>query len=162
MFNKTLFDIDVGRRMMFMITLIIGVILVIIYLIINITLFCSLAFLARITLVDSLAVGLGGGITLYLCNRAFDVPFFSTQVNPLICAAVVIVLFTASYFLQKTKPGFWIFAVIFSAAWSFLAALTVYVLIKQSMTVFWIAFAVSMIMNIASHIRSRDAEFSLA
>lgn len=145
-----------------MITLILGVILVIIYLIINITLFCSLAFLARITLVDSLAIGLGGGIALYLCNRAYDVPFFSSQIHPAVCVGVVVLLFIASYFLQKTKPGFWIFAVIFSAAWSFVAALTVYVLIKQSMTVFWITFAVSMLMNIASHIRSRDAEFSLA
>ncbi|MBQ5990536.1 MAG: hypothetical protein IJL67_13710 [Oscillospiraceae bacterium] len=145
-----------------MIAFIIGIVLTIIFLIIDIGLLCSYAFLARITLVDSLAVGLGGGIALYLCNRAFDVPFFSAQVNPLICAGVVILLFVASYFLQKTAPGFWIFAVIFSVAWSFLAALTVYVLIKQSMTVFWIAFAVSMIMNIASHIRSRDAEFSLA
>ncbi len=145
-----------------MIAFIIGIVLTIIFLIIDIGLLCSYAFLARITLVDSLAVGLAGGTALYLCNRAYEVPFFSSQINPLICAGAAVLLFIASYFLQKTKPGFWIFAVIFSVAWSFVAALTVYVLIKQSMTVFWITFAVSIIMNIASHIRSRDAEFSLA
>lgn len=145
-----------------MIGFIIGIILTIIFVIIDIALLCSYAFLARITLVDSLAVGLAGGIGLYLCNRAYDVPFFSSQINPVICAVVVVLLFIASYFLQKTKPGFWIFAVIFSAAWSFVAALTVYVLIKQSMTAFWITFAVSILMNIASHIRSRDAEFVIA
>ena len=145
-----------------MIAFIIGIVLTIIFLIIDIGLLCSYAFLARITLVVSLAVGLAGGTALYLCNRAYEIPFFSSQINPLICAGAAVLLFIASYFLQKTKPGFWIFAVIFSAAWSFVAALTVYVLIKQSMTVFWITFAVSIIMNIASHIRSRDAEFSLA
>ena len=145
-----------------MLGIFIGIILTIIFIIIDIALLCSYAFLARITLVDSLAVGLAGGTALYLCNRAYEVPVFSSQINPLICAGAAVLLFIASYFLQKTKPGFWIFAVIFSVAWSFVAALTVYVLIKQSMTVFWITFAVSMFMNIASHIRSRDAEFSLA
>ena len=144
-----------------MISLIIGIILIIVYIIINVVLFCSVAFLARITLVDSLAIGLAGGTALYLCNRAYDVSLFSFQVHPVICVGVVILLFTISYLLQKTTPGFWIFAVIFSAVWSFVAALTVYVLITQSMAAFWATFAVSMLMNIASHIRSRDAEFSL-
>ncbi|WP_295095308.1 hypothetical protein [Ruminococcus sp.] len=145
-----------------MISIIIGVILIIIFLIINITLFCSIAFLARITLVDSLVIGLAGGIALYLCNRAFDVSFFSTKVHPVICLAVAVVLFTLAFLLQKTTLGFWVFAVIFSVLWSFIAALTVHILITENMIAFWIAFAVSFLMSISSHIRSRDAEFKLA
>ena len=60
-----------------MIGILIGIILTIIFVIIDIALLCSYAFLARITLVDSLAVGLAGGTGLYLCNRAYDVSFFS-------------------------------------------------------------------------------------
>ena len=145
-----------------MISIIIGVILIIIFLIINITLFCSIAFLARITLVDSLVIGLAGGIALYLCNRTFDVSMFSTKIHPAICLVVTVVLFTAAFLLQKTTPGFWVFAVIFSVLWSFIAALTVHILITENMIAFWIVFAVSFLMNISSHIRSRDAEFKLA
>lgn len=145
-----------------MISIIIGVILIIIFLIINITLFCSIAFLARITLVDGLVIGLAGGIALYLCNRAFDVSMFTTKIHPVICLAVAVVLFTLAFFLQKTAPGFWVFAILFSVLWSFIAALTVHLLITENMIAFWIAFAVSFIMNISSHIRSRDAEFKLA
>lgn len=145
-----------------MIGIILGVALTIVYIIINISLFCSVAFLARITLIDSLVIGLAGGIALYLCNRAFDVSFFSSQINPVVCLVVAVVLFIAAYFLQKTKPGFWIFAVIFSILWSFIAALTVHILITENMIAFWAVFAVSFIMNISSHIRSRGAEFKLA
>lgn len=145
-----------------MISIIIGIILIIVFLVINITLFCSIAFLARITLVDSLVIGLAGGISLYLCNRAFDVSLFSTQVHPAICLAVAVVLFVIAFFLQKTTPGFWIFALVFSAIWSFLAALTVHMLITDNMIVFWGVFAVSFLMNIGSHKRSRDAELTLA
>ena len=145
-----------------MISIIIGIILIIVFLVINITLFCSIAFLARITLVDSLVIGLAGGISLYLCNRAFEVSLFSTQVHPAICLAVAVVLFVIAFFLQKTTPGFWIFALVFSAIWSFLAALTVHMLITDNMIVFWGVFAVSFLMNIGSHKRSRDAELTLA
>lgn len=145
-----------------MISIIIGIILIIVFLVINITLFCSIAFLARITLVDSLVIGLAGGISLYLCNRAFDVSLFSTQVHPAICLAVAVVLFVIAFFLQKTTPGFWIFALVFSAIWSFLAALTVHMLITDNMIVFWGVFVVSFLMNIGSHKRSRNAELTLA
>ena len=144
-----------------MISIIIGVILIIIFLIINITLFCSIAFLARITLVDSLVIGLTGGIALFLCNRTFDVPFCSIKIHPVICIAVAVVLFTIAFLLQKTTPGFWIFAVIFSVLWSFIASLTVHLLITKNMIAFWIVFAVSFLMSISSHIRSRYAEFKL-
>ena len=144
-----------------MISIIIGVILIIIFLIINITLFCSIAFLARITLVDSLVIGLAGGIVLFLCNRVFNVSFFSTKIHPVICLAVTVVLFTIAFLLQKTAPGFWIFAVIFSVLWSYIAALTVYILVTKNMVIVWGIFAVSFIISIASHIRSRYAEFKL-
>ena len=145
-----------------MIGFVIGIILTIVFLVIDIVLICSYAFLAKLTMIDSLVIGLAGGIALYLCNRAFDVSFFSTKVHPVICLAVAVVLFTLAFLLQKTKPGFWIFAVIFSILWSFIAALTVHILITENMIAFWIVFAVSFLMNISSHIRSRDAEFKLA
>jgi len=139
----------------------IGIILTIIFLVLDIVLLSSYAFLAKITLIDSLVIGLAGGITLYLCNRSFNVSLFSTQFSPVICLAFTVILFTVAYFLQKTTPGFWIFAVIFSVLWSFLAALVVSLFITESKPVFWIVFAVSFLLNIGSHIRSRDAEFRL-
>lgn len=140
----------------------IGIILTIIFLVLDIVLLSSYAFLAKISLIDSLVIGLAGGISLYLCNRAFDVSLFSTQVHPAVCLAVAVILFVIAFFLQKTTPGFWIFALVFSAIWSFLAALTAHMLITDNMIVFWGVFAVSFLMNIGSHKRSRDAEFTLA
>ncbi|MBR5683250.1 MAG: hypothetical protein IKW96_08230 [Ruminococcus sp.] len=140
----------------------IGIILTIFILVLDIVLLCSYAFLAKITMINSFVIGIAGGIALYLCNRAFNVSFFSSQINPVVCLIVAVVLFIAAFFLQKTKPGFWIFAVIFSILWSFIAALTVHILITENMIAFWAVFAVSFIMNISSHIRSRGAEFKLA
>ncbi len=144
-----------------MISIIIGIILTIFFLVIDIVLICSYAFLAKITFIDSLVIGLAGGIALYLCNRTFDVPFCSIKIQPVICLAVTVVLFTIAFLLQKTTPGFWIFAVIFSVLWSFIASLTVNILITENMIAFWIVFAVSFLMSISSHIRSRYAEFKL-
>ena len=136
--------------------IVIGIALTAAFIILDIVLLCSFAFLQRITLVNSLVIALAGGVVLYLCNRAFDVTFFSSQVHLAICLIVCVVLFLTAYFIQKTTPGFWIFAVIFSALWSFVTAFTVYMLVTKNMIIIWGIFAVSFIINIASHKRSRD------
>lgn len=144
-----------------MIGLIVGILLTIIDFVISITLLSSCAFLMRITLIDSIFTAIVGATALYLCNRAFDISLFSVQIPLVICLLVGVTLFITVFFLQKTTPGFWIFALIFSVLWSFLAALVISLFITESKPVFWIVFAVSFLLNIGSHIRSRDAEFRL-
>ena len=136
--------------------IVIGIVLTAVFIILDIVFLCSFAFLQRITLVNSLVIALTGGIALYLCNRVYEISLFSSQVHLVICLAVCVILFLLAYFIQKTTIGFWIFAVIFSLLWSFITALTVYILVTKNMVVVWGIFAVSFIINIASHKRSRD------
>lgn len=122
----------------------------------------SRAFLERITVVNSIVLAAAGGITLYLCNRNFDA-FFSFKIHPAICLVIGIALFFLFYFLQTTKVGFWIFAVLFSIVWAFLTALILRIFIESmDMVWFWVVFGISFFINIGSHLRSRDeTEFSL-
>lgn len=135
---------------------IIGIAATIIIIAIELIGLCSRAFLERITLVNSFVLAAAGGITLYLCNRNFDA-FFSFKIHPAICLVIGIALFFLFYFIQTTKVGFWIFAVLFSTVWAFMTAVLLRLFItSMDMVWFWVVFGISFIINIGSHLRSRD------
>lgn len=115
----------------------------------------SSAFLERINVVNSIVSGLSAGIVLYLCNRSFDA-FFNAQLSAGVCIGVGIAVIIAAYFIQKTKPGFWIFAVIFSLIWAFVSAMILYIFVTESNLWFWIVFILSAVLNMGSHLNSRE------
>ena len=115
----------------------------------------SSALLERINVVNSIVSGLASGIILYLCNRSFDA-FFSAQLSVGVCIGVGVAVIIAAYFIQKTKPGFWIFAVIFSLIWAFVSAMILYIFVTESNLWFWIVFILSAVLNMGSHLNSRE------
>ena len=117
--------------------------------------FLSKAFLERITIVNGFCIAAASGIVLYLCNRKIDT-FFDFQIHLAICFVIGTVVFFLAYFIQTTKVGFWIFAVIFSAAWAFVSVLILYAFVTKDMVWFWVIFGVSFLINIGSHNRSRE------
>jgi len=139
-----------------------GILLTVILILLEVFALLSRAFLERITVVNSLVLAATGGITLYLCNRSFDA-FFSFKIHPAICLVIGIALFFLFYFLQTTRIGFWIFAVLFSTFWALLTALILKAFIQSmDMVWFWVVFGISFFINIGAHLRSRDeTEFSL-
>lgn len=129
--------------------------LLILLVVINLILLFTTAFLERITLVNSSCLAIAGGVTLYLCNRSFDA-FFDFKVHPAICFVIALAIFGAAYFLQTTKVGFWIFAVLFSLVWAFALSLIAFLFATQDMIWIYVVFFLSFIINIGSHIRSRE------
>jgi hypothetical protein len=129
--------------------------LLILLVVINLVLLFTTAFLERITLVNSSCLAIAGGVTLYLCNRNFDA-FFDFKVHPAICFVIALAIFGAAYFLQTTKVGFWIFAVLFSLVWAFALSLIAFLFATQDMIWIYVVFFLSFIINIGSHIRSRE------
>lgn len=129
--------------------------LLILLVVINLVLLFTTAFLERITLVNSSCLAIAGGVTLYLCNRSFDA-FFDFKIHPALCFVIALAIFGVAYFLQTTKVGFWIFAVLFSLVWAFALSLIAFLFATQDMIWIYVVFFLSFIINIGSHIRSRE------
>lgn len=90
-------------------------------------------------------------------NVPWDNPF-STPVTLLIGIGIYIVC----HLIQKTKIGFWLFAVIMSPFWAAVGSVILWLLAHHNWIVFWIAFVALTALNIYLHIRSRrfKLEFS--
>lgn len=127
----------------------------------NIALIAFYSFLARINLINSGVVALLSGGYLYLGNRHIDA-FYDGTVHPAICLGVAVVALLLCLFIQKTKVGFWIFAILFLLVWAFASGLIIYLFVTKGMMWFWLTFVLAFIASISSHIRSRDYEEALS
>lgn len=112
------------------------------------------AFLVHIDVINSIFLSISSVIYFYLGNRKFNA-FYTLTIHPAICLLIGISIFVLTYLAQNTKIGFWIFAVLFSIAWSFLGAAIIFFITKNDMTWFWVVFGILLIINFSSHIRSR-------
>ena len=139
-----------------MVTILLEIISLGIMIILGLVMLFSKAFLERITLVNSFVLASALGIYAYLCNRHINA-FFDFQIHQAICLVIGLAAFFLFYFIQTTRVGFWIFAVIFSIVWAFATAFVIQMFISQvDMVWFWVIFGPSFIINIGSHIRSRN------
>lgn len=116
-------------------------------------------FLLHINLINGVFLGGIAGSTVYSNHRIVDI-FSDKEVHIVICFIVGIIVMFAVILIQKTKVGFWIFAIIMSLVWAAIPAILTYAFTKS-----WVWFAVvqvlATIMNIFSHLRSRDMKLTL-
>lgn len=142
-----------------MLGFIFSVIVIIAVAIINIAIILFATFLMRIDVVNSACISIFCGVYLYLGNRHIDA-FYNGTVHPALCLIIGIAILLFTLFLQKTKVGFWIFAVIFSIVWAFVSGLLIYILVAPNMTYFWIVSILAFIASIAAHKRAKDFTLS--
>lgn len=117
-------------------------------------------FLLHINLINGVFFGGIAGSIVYSNHRIVDI-FSDKEVHIVICFIVGLIVMFGVIMIQKTKVGFWIFAIIMSLVWAAIPATLTYAFTKS-----WIWFAVvqvlATIMNIFSHLRSRNMTLTLS
>lgn len=141
-----------------MIYYILDLIIVLIILGLGIGLSFMKVFVLQINLINAAVLGSFSGVFLYIINRYTDVlgltfPFDFT-IHPALCLIGGIVIFFLSALAQRTKIGFWIFAIVFSIGWALALAGIVYYFTKDWIW-FWVTLVVAVIFNFIAHLRSR-------
>ena len=135
----------------------IGLIFCIIELVIFVTILLGFgltnAFLNRITMLNSFVFAVAVGVLLYQSNRKFDA-FFDFKINPIICVVIGIVIFNLVFFIHHTKVGFWIFTILFSIVWGYIAGWLIFT-IEYNFIWFIVAFIIAFAGCIKLHLRAR-------
>ena len=126
-----------------------GILAVLLILLLGTGLFTG--FFMYMHLVNSIVFGAFGGCAIWVVPANF----FNYQMHPAICIVGGFAIFGITYWLQKTKIGFWIFAIVMSI---FYAAIPTYLVYTFKKDMIWtVCVAVGcLIFNITAHIRSRS------
>lgn len=108
-------------------------------------------FLMYMHLVNSVVFGTCGGCGIYVISNSY----FNYSIHPAVCILGGFAIFGITYWLQGTKIGFWIFAVIMSV---FYAAIPTYLVYYFKHDIIWtVCVAIGcLIFNVTAHIRSRS------
>jgi len=104
-------------------------------------------FLGHIILFDSIFLAAISGI---VCNQIWGVP-------PAICIVIAIVLFGLLFWLQNTKPGFWIIGVLLSAFWAFVFGFFAYIFAGEDMIWFYVVMGLGFILMMGLHLKARNS-----
>lgn len=108
------------------------------------------AFMTRINIIDSLAMGVLGGMWLPIFAR----DWFGIDMHPVLYVAIGLVLFLLSYWILSTKIGFWIMSALFSAFWAVLPTIWVHYYVND--LIWTIATAAGIfILSMSFHFKSR-------
>lgn len=83
-----------------------------------------------------------------------EVPW-NNPLHPVFTILIGIGIYILCHYIQKTKIGFWLFAVIMSPFWAAIGSCILTLITKSNMIVFWIGFGILTIFNVYLHIRSR-------
>ena len=113
-------------------------------------------YIMYVQMIDSIGLGGGIGFLLYCNHRKFDT-FFDHDIHVAICIAVGLAILIATYWVQGTKIGFWVFLVIMSIGWAAVPTFAVYYLHDYELEWYWLllAFVPCLILNIVAHLISR-------
>ncbi|MCL2019354.1 MAG: hypothetical protein FWG70_06280 [Oscillospiraceae bacterium] len=117
-------------------------------------------FWERITMVNSAILSLGVGFLLFTTNFQENEPvsnlnyFNLPAIHPVFCILAAVGVFVLTHFLQQTKIGFWVFAVLMSVAGAILVATIVHELTND---IIWSvsAGACTVALCIVAHLRAR-------
>jgi len=104
-------------------------------------------FLGHIILFDSIFLAAISGI---VCNQIWGV-------HPAICIVIAIVLFGLLFWLQNTKPGFWIIGVLLSAFWAFVFGFFAYIFAGEDMIWFYVVMGLGFILMMGLHLKARNS-----
>lgn len=112
-------------------------------------------YIMYVQMIDSIGLGGGIGYLLYCNHRKIDT-FFDCDIHIAICIVIGLAILIASYWIQGTKVGFWIFLVIMSIGWATIPTYLVYRLHDNELEWYWLllAFVPCLILNIVAHLIS--------
>lgn len=104
-------------------------------------------FVGHIILFDSIFLAAISGI---ICNQIWGV-------HPALCVVIAIALFALLFWLQNTKPGFWIIGVLLSAFWAFVIGFFVYIFAGEDMIWLYVDMGLTFIVMMGLHLKARSA-----
>ena len=111
----------------------------------------AIAFLTKIDWINSAVIVVAEFTFLYVWRNLLG----HFAIHPAIITIISIVTFIAVILFQKTKVGFWIFAIIMSPAWTAIPGYLVYYFTQDKI---WggVVFAVSTLINLGCHFRANS------
>lgn len=103
-------------------------------------------FFSDIILFDSLALAVASGF----------ISHGLLHIHPALSILIGIAVFAASFLLQKTKVGFWIFAVILSLFWGLVFSSMAYEFSGKDMIWTYVTLGLGTLLVIGLHIRAKN------
>lgn len=103
-------------------------------------------FFSDIIIFDSLALAVATG---FLAHGLL-------HIHPALSIVIGIAVFAVSFFLQKTKVGFWIFAVILSLFWGLVFSSMAYEFSGKDMIWTYVVFGLGTLLVVGLHIRAKN------
>lgn len=105
-------------------------------------------FISDIIVFNSLAMGAASGFLAYGL----------LHIHPALSIVAGIAVFAVAYFLQKTKVGFWIFAVILSLLWGIIFSSMAYEFSGKDMIWTYVVLGLGTLIMLGLHINARSRE----
>jgi len=102
-------------------------------------------FTGYITVFDSIALGVVGGMSAHGL----------LHIHPGLAVLIGIAIFAALLFLQSTRPGFWIVGITLSLVWGFIVSLFAFSMSGESMAWTLIAWGIGTLAALGLHLRAR-------
>ena len=102
-------------------------------------------FFGNIIVFDSIALGILSGV---LASELWSL-------HPAFCLLIGIAMFIGVMFLQKTKIGFWIVAVVLSLLWALIFSSLAYEISQKDMVWTYVVFGLGLLLMMGLHLRAR-------
>lgn len=103
-------------------------------------------FVGHIILFDSIFLAAISGI---ICNQIWSV-------HPALCVVIALALFGLLFWLQNTRPGFWIIGVLLSAFWAFVFGFFGYVFSSNDYIWGYVIMGLGFIVMMGLHLKARN------